>query len=149
MATLHLYAVGRITGGAVDILLAPRRQQPVCSDSHGCRCYAYSHGYDDAKAGYLPEPLHHVSAVCCIERYMAGFRDACTVKDAAQMPLPASKTEWHTAPLTKHAHIEYLCSLTQDEEPADGELHRLIDEAEQTAEHADWLEDVEWMRRGC
>lgn len=32
--------------------------------------------------------------------------------------------------------------------PPDGELWRLIDEGEQTAEYEDWLEDVEWMRRG-
>jgi hypothetical protein len=82
MATTHLYAVGRIPGGAVDLLLAPRRQQSVCSDTYGCHCYAYSHGYDDAKDGYLPEPLHHVSALCCIERYMAGHRDGLLAAEA-------------------------------------------------------------------
>lgn len=75
MGTTHVFAIGRVEGGQVDILLAPARQQPVCSDTHGCHCYAYSHGYDDAKAGFLPEPLHHVSALCCINRYGAGYRD--------------------------------------------------------------------------
>jgi len=82
MATTHVFAVGRIQGGAVDILLAPARQQPVCDDSYGCHCYAYSHGYDDAKAGDLPEPLHHVSALCCISRYMAGHRDGLLAVEA-------------------------------------------------------------------
>jgi len=31
----------------------------------------------------------------------------------------------------------------------DGELQRLIDEAEMTAEYEDYLLDVEWMRGGC
>lgn len=118
MATTHLFAVGRILGGAVDILLAPARQQPVCSDDDGCRCYAYSHGYDDAKAGDLPEPLHHVSALCCIEKYMMGYRDACTVKDAQQMTLPA------------------------------GELQRLIDEAEDTEDYEWDIDDRNIWRRG-
>ena len=84
--TLHLFAVGRVHDGAVDILLAPRRQQPVCSDSHGCRCYAYSHGYEDAKDGYLPEPLHHVSALCCIVRYQAGYEAGLLVTRSVPAP---------------------------------------------------------------
>jgi hypothetical protein len=83
MATTHVFAIGRIAGGAVDILLAPSRQQPVCGNGD-CRCYAYTHGYDDAKAGYLPEPLHHVSAVCCIARYMQGHRDALLAVEMAR-----------------------------------------------------------------
>jgi len=118
--TTHLFAVGRIAQGQVDILLAPARQQPVCSDSWGCHCYAYSHGYDDAKDGFLPEPLHHVSALCCIEKYMMGHRDGLRILEASRK-LPAT----------------------------DGEQQHLIDEGEQTAEYADWLEDVEWMRQGC
>jgi len=35
-----------------------------------------------------------------------------------------------------------------DETPTDGELQRLIDEAEMTAELEDYLLDVEWMRGG-
>lgn len=35
-----------------------------------------------------------------------------------------------------------------DIEPVDGELQRTIDEGEMTAELVDWMEDVEWMRRG-
>lgn len=42
-----------------------------------------------------------------------------------------------------------IAPLPVDDEPADAELQRLIDEGEQTQELIDWLEDEEWIRRGC
>jgi hypothetical protein len=36
-----------------------------------------------------------------------------------------------------------------EEQPVDGLLQQLIDEAADTDEYADWLLDEEWMRRGC
>jgi len=120
MTTTHLFAIGRALGGQVDILLAPVRQQPVCSDDYGCHCYAYSHGFDDAKDGYLPEPLHHVSAVCCINRYMQGYRDAVlTLEQARKMPA------------------------------RDGSLQACIDYGAELKELRDAKEEEEWIRRGC
>jgi hypothetical protein len=124
MATTHLYAVGRIQGGAVDILLAPRRQQPVCSDTYGCHCYAYSRGYDDAKDGYLPEPLHHVSALCCIERYMAGHRDGL-------LALESKRAQSALTPAP------------------DGSLQGIIDCGAELQELIDGMADDEFNRRGC
>jgi hypothetical protein len=120
MATTHIYAVGRIPGGAVDLLLPPRRQQPVCSDTHGCHCYAYSHGYDDAKDGYLPEPLHHVSALCCIGRYMAGHRDGLLALESRRKA-PA----------------------------ADGLLQGMIDCGAELQELIEGMADDEFNRHGC
>jgi len=39
-----------------------------------------------------------------------------------------------------------IAPLPADETPTDGELQRLIDEAEMTAEYEDYLLDVEYMR---
>ena len=36
-----------------------------------------------------------------------------------------------------------------DEQPVDGDLQRLIEEGEATAEYEDYLADVEWLRSGC
>jgi hypothetical protein len=44
--------------------------------------------------------------------------------------------DWHIAP------------LPVEEDAPDGELQRIIDQGEMTAEYADWLEDVEWLRQG-
>lgn len=38
--------------------------------------------------------------------------------------------------------------LPAQAEPVDGDLQRTIEEGEMTAELEDWMEDVEWMRRG-
>lgn len=45
--------------------------------------------------------------------------------------------EWHIAP------------LPTDQQPPDGELQRLIDEAQQTLDYEDYLEDIEFWRTGC
>jgi hypothetical protein len=119
MATTHIYAIGRVQGGQVDVVLAPQRQQPVCSDTHGCRCFAYTHGYDDAKAGLLPEPLHHVSAIVCINRYMQGYQDAM-----------------------------FAMEMRRKEPAPDRSLQMAIDYGAELQELEDAREDEEWNRRG-
>jgi hypothetical protein len=42
-----------------------------------------------------------------------------------------------------------VAPLAADDGVQDGELQRLIDEAEMTADYESWLDDVEWMRSGC
>lgn len=42
-----------------------------------------------------------------------------------------------------------IAPLPVEDEPAEGELQRLIDEAEMTADYEDYLLDVEWLRGGC
>jgi hypothetical protein len=35
-----------------------------------------------------------------------------------------------------------------ESEPVDGDLQRTIWEAEETEDYENWMDDVEWMRRG-
>lgn len=51
--------------------------------------------------------------------------------------------------MTKHAYTEYLCSLTQDDEPVDGTLQAAIDYAAELEDYREAMEDEEWIRRGC
>ena len=50
----------------------------------------------------------------------------------------------------RHGEIELDIAMPPlEEQPADGELQRLIEEGEATAEYEDYLADVEWLRSGC
>ncbi len=121
MATMHLYAIGRVAGGQVDIRLAPR-QQTTCNADTGCQCRAYSLGWSDAKAGRDCDALRHVSALCCVERYIMGWRDS---DFAARTFMP---------------------------QPPDGTLQRVIDEAEMEAEledYREWMADQDYFRSGA
>lgn len=50
--------------------------------------------------------------------------------------------------LTKHAYIEYLCSVTEDEEPVDGTLQATIDYAAELQELEDDILDREFWAGG-
>jgi len=51
--------------------------------------------------------------------------------------------------MTKHAYVEYLCSITEDDEPLDGLLQAEIDFAAEVEDYEDYLADVEFWRTGC
>ena len=74
MATTHIFAVGRTIGGKLDIQLAPRQQLAICGGSSGCHCHAYVIGKDDANNRRPSDPLKHLSALCCVEQYLLGYR---------------------------------------------------------------------------
>jgi hypothetical protein len=50
------------------------------------------------------------------------------------------EVDWRIAPLP----VDFVPHAKED-----GELQRLIDEAEMTAELEDYLADVDWLRGGC
>ena len=50
--------------------------------------------------------------------------------------------------MTKHAYVEYLCSLVEDE-VQDGELQRMIWESQELEDQIEGRMDEEWIRRGC
>ena len=50
--------------------------------------------------------------------------------------------------MTKHAYVEYLCSLTDDDEPADGTLQGVIDYGAELQELEDDILDREFWSRG-
>lgn len=62
--------------------------------------------------------------------------------------LAVGKIEQGEVVLTKHAYIEYLCSMTQDDEPADGALQATIDYAAELQELEDDILDREFWAGG-
>jgi hypothetical protein len=45
--------------------------------------------------------------------------------------------------------IDWKIAPLPDDRPQDGELQRMIDEAEMTVDYEDYMADVEFNRRGC
>jgi hypothetical protein len=59
-----------------------------------------------------------------------------------ELPLPADLILW----LEDRGYVtDLLTGCTSRLEP----LQEFIDHGEETVEYESWLEDVEWMRRGC